>query len=182
MHDGMRILDMCTGSGCILLSLLYYSNDCIGVGADISEKALETARQNAEKVGAKKAEEEKKELCLDFVQSDLFEKLNAEPFDIIVSNPPYIKRDVIDTLMPEVKDYEPLLALDGKEDGLYFYREILKNAGDYLTRGGVLFFEIGYDQGKAVLELMSGAGFKEVEVIQDFAGLDRVVCGIWPGY
>lgn len=179
LHDGMRILDMCTGSGCILLSLLYYSNDCTGLGVDISEEALQTARQNEEKINAKKKEEGQKELSADFVQSDLFEKLNPKRFDIIVSNPPYIKRDVIDTLMPEVKEYEPLLALNGKEDGLYFYREILKRAGNYLTRGGGLFFEIGYDQGPAVQELMAAAGFAEVEVLQDFAGLDRVVCGIW---
>lgn len=179
LHDGMHILDMCTGSGCILLSLLYYSNDCTGVGVDISEKALETARRNAEKINAKKREEERTELHVDFIQSDLFENLNQGLFDIIVSNPPYIKSDVIDILMPEVKDHEPLMALDGKKDGLSFYREILKQAGNYLTRGGGLFFEIGYDQGQAVQELMSAAGFTEVEVIQDFAGLDRVVCGIW---
>lgn len=179
LHDGMHILDMCTGSGCILLSLLYYSNDCTGAGVDISEKALETARRNAEKIKAKKREEEKTELHVDFIQSDLFENLNPGLFDIIVSNPPYIRSDVIDTLMPEVKDHEPLMALDGKKDGLFFYREILKQAGNYLTRGGGLFFEIGYDQGQAVQELMSAAGFTEVEVIQDFAGLDRIVCGIW---
>lgn len=179
LHDGMRILDMCTGSGCILLSLLYYSNDCTGCGADISEEALRVAGRNAEKISAKKKAEEQKELPADFLQSDLFENLKPEPFDIIVSNPPYIERRVIDTLMPEVKDHEPLIALDGKEDGLFFYREILKQAGDYLTRGGMLFFEIGYDQGQAVQELMAAAGFTEVEVTQDFAGLDRVACGIW---
>ena len=178
LHDGMRILDMCTGSGCILLSLLYYSNDCTGLGVDISEKALQTAGRNAEKINAKKAEEEKKELHADFMQSDLFENMDPERFDIIVSNPPYIKQDVIETLMPEVKDHEPHLALDGKEDGLYFYRAILEQAGNYLTRGGMLFFEIGYDQGQAARELMKAAGFAEVEVIQDFAGLDRVVWGI----
>ncbi len=195
MHDGMRILDMCTGSGCILLSLLFYSNDCTGVGVDISEDALQTARRNAEEIRGKK-EEEGKTFRAAFLQGDLFDALNrgsesaaeqagdegfqamTEQFDLIVSNPPYIKRDVIDTLMPEVKDHEPLLALDGKEDGLYFYREILKQAGKYLICGGGLFFEIGYDQGKAVRELMETAGFVEVEVIQDFAGLDRVVCGV----
>ncbi|MDE5932074.1 MAG: peptide chain release factor N(5)-glutamine methyltransferase [Lachnospiraceae bacterium] len=178
LHDGMRVLDMCTGSGCILLSLLYYSNDCTGLGVDISAAALETAGRNAEKMNAKKAAEEGKMLHAEFVQSDLFEKLDLEAFDIIVSNPPYIKSGVIDTLMQEVKDYEPLLALDGKADGLYFYREILKQAENYLTRGGVLFFEIGYDQGQAVWEMMRAAGFAEVEVIRDFAGLDRVVYGI----
>ena len=99
-------------------------------------------------------------------------------FDIIVSNPPYIRSDVIETLMPEVKEHEPLLALDGKEDGLYFYRNIIENAGKYLTGGGRLFFEIGFDQGEDVKRLMEQQGYKEVEVIKDFAGLDRVVCGI----
>lgn len=180
LHDGMRILDMCTGSGCILLSLLYYSNDCTGLGVDISPEALETAARNAQKL-AGKAAEGKRELCADFVQSNLFEELKPEAYDLIVSNPPYIKSGVIDTLMPEVKDHEPHLALDGREDGLYFYREILKQAGNYLTRGGMLFFEIGHDQGRAVKELMKAAGYAEVEVIQDFAGLDRVVCGICSG-
>ncbi len=104
---------------------------------------------------------------------------DRKQFEMIVSNPPYIRRDVIDTLMPEVREYEPILALDGKEDGLYFYREILKQAGTYLARGGELFFEIGHDQGQAVKELMETSGFREVEVIQDYAGLDRVVCGTW---
>lgn len=190
LHDGMRILDMCTGSGCILLSLLYYSNDCTGTGVDISEAALAVARRNAESIGAKKKAEEGKELCVSFLRGDLFDALerNAErtekaddglQFEMIVSNPPYIRRDVIDTLMPEVREHEPLIALNGKEDGLFFYREILKRAGNYLTRGGGLFMEIGYDQGREVKELMEAAGFREVEVIQDFAGLDRVVCGVW---
>lgn len=209
LHDGMHILDMCTGSGCILLSLLYYSNDCTGIGVDISEEALAVAERNAEKINERKKREERKALRFRFLQGNLFEALkrenesiaktdaemnaemnteiNAESeetaiperFEMIVSNPPYIRRDVIDTLMSEVKDHEPLLALDGKEDGLYFYREILKRAKEYLTRGGELFFEIGHDQGQAVKELMEAVGFVEVEVIQDFAGLDRVVCGIW---
>lgn len=181
LHDGMRILDMCTGSGCILLSLLYYSNDCTGLGADVSMEALETAGRNAEKLNAKKAAEGQEALEVEFVQSNLFEGLKPEAYDIIVSNPPYIRSDVIDTLMPEVKDHEPHLALDGSEDGLYFYREILKRAGNYLARGSMLFFEIGHDQGTAVKELMKKAGFAEVEVMQDFAGLDRVVRGVRSG-
>lgn len=195
LHDGMRILDMCTGSGCIVLSLLYYSNDCTGIGVDISERALAAAERNAEKIGARKNTEEGKKLCVRFLQGDLFDALREDEsrmetgaaedgmrtgrgqFDMIVSNPPYIRRDVIDTLMPEVREHEPILALDGKEDGLYFYREILKQAGNYLARGGGLFFEIGHDQGQAVKGLMEAAGFREVEVIQDYAGFDRVVYG-----
>ena len=180
LHDGMRILDMCTGSGCILLSLLYYSNDCSGLGVDISDKALQTARQNAEHIRTLK-----NEIDVTFIQSDLFENLAeneeyAGAFEMIVANPPYIQSQVIDTLMPEVGQYEPRLALDGKEDGLYFYRHIIEQAGKYLAGGGELFFEIGCDQGRDVKKMMDEAGYKEVEVIKDFAGLDRVVCGILP--
>ncbi|MCM1252723.1 MAG: peptide chain release factor N(5)-glutamine methyltransferase [Clostridium sp.] len=176
LHDGMRILDMCTGSGCILLSLLYYSNDCTGLGIDISGSALQTAEKNAEKI-----RNLKEDIRVSFLQGDLFEPLTeADTFEIIVSNPPYIQSSVIDTLMPEVREFEPRLALDGKEDGLYFYRRIIEQAGDYLTGGGMLFFEIGYDEGEAVKEIMTVAGYKEVEVVKDFAGLDRVVYGTKP--
>lgn len=179
--DGMRILDMCTGSGCILLSLLYYSNNCTGLGVDLSKDALDIARYNAEAIREKKTD-----LEVLFLQSDLFQELSWEkaaekPFDIIVSNPPYIQSAVIETLMPEVRDYEPRLALDGKEDGLYFYREIISQADGYLTGGGELFFEIGADQGAAVKKMMEDAGYREVSVTKDYAGLDRVVHGIRPG-
>lgn len=180
LHDGMRILDICTGSGCILLSLLYYSNDCTGIGTDISKDTLSVAMENADKLKALK-----NGLNVEFVQSDLFEQLEKDEedrykgqFEIIVSNPPYIKSDVIETLMPEVREYEPRSALDGKEDGLFFYRKIIERAGDYLTGGGELFFEIGYDQAADVKAMMEDAGYAEVEVVKDFAGLDRVVHGI----
>lgn len=169
MHDGSRILDMCTGSGCILISLLHYSNDCEGVGVDISAKALEVAGQNAKELLA----ENKQPV---FVESDLFEKLTGK-FDIIVSNPPYIPSEVIATLMPEVKDFEPMQALDGMEDGLFFYREIVKQAKNYLAPEGKLYFEIGHDQGEAVSKLMEEADFCQIRVVKDYAGLDRVVCG-----
>lgn len=167
LHDGMDILDMCTGSGCILLSLLHYSNECRGVGVDISEKALETARHNGEELGENN--------CI-FINSDLFEAVSGK-YDIIVSNPPYIPTDVIATLMEEVKDNEPVNALDGKGDGLYFYREIIAKASDYLHKGGFLFFEIGYNQADAVTRIMENAGYKEILVVKDLAGLDRVVYG-----
>lgn len=188
LMDGSRILDMCTGSGCILLSLLYYSNDCEGVGADISEEALAVASDNAGRLAMddtfdmlfnmgghdvrKHIDMEK----IEFVQSNLFNDVKGK-FDVIVSNPPYIRSDVIPTLMEEVRDYEPMLALDGHEDGLFFYREIISKAKDYLNPEGQLYFEIGYDQGEAVSNLMKAAGFKEVEVVQDYAHLDRVVKG-----
>ncbi len=166
LHDGMRILDMCTGSGCILLSLLHYSNDCEGVGCDISEKALAVAKENARALN--------KEAI--FIQSDLFDKIDGK-FEIIVSNPPYIPTSVIDTLMPEVKDHEPFGALDGKEDGLFFYRKIIAKAPEYLHPGGMLFFEIGCEQAEDVSECMREAGYRDITVCKDLAGLDRVVYG-----
>lgn len=171
LHDGIRILDMCTGSGCILLSLLHYSNDCSGVGVDVSEDALAVARQNADRLAEKQAV---------FIQSDLFENVEGS-FDLIVSNPPYIRSQEIAGLMPEVREHEPHLALDGKEDGLYFYREIVKGAALHLKRGGQLFFEIGYDQGDAVKDLLVANRYTEVAVVKDYAGLDRVVYGTFLG-
>lgn len=175
LHDGMRILDLCTGSGCILLSLLHYSNDCEGVGVDLSERALAVARDNQERLRV-----ERPEMKARFLEGDLFAGLE-ERFDIIVSNPPYIKTDVIDTLMPEVREHEPVMALDGGADGLAFYRRIAGDAGAYLDGGGMLFFEIGCEQAEDVRSIMEAAGFREVEVVKDFAGLDRVVYGSWFG-
>lgn len=166
LHDGMHLLDMCTGSGCILLSLLKYSNDCEGTGCDISEKALKVAEENAEMLS----------LNASFVQSNLFENISGK-YEFIVSNPPYIPTEVIPTLMEEVRDHEPVSALDGREDGLYFYRKIVEKAGEYLYPGGMLFFEIGYDQAEKVSSLMREAGYQEVTVCKDLAGLDRVVYG-----
>ena len=173
LHDGMRILDMCTGSGCILLSLLHYSNDCEGLGVDLSAEALEVAGRNVLKVlTPEKAEH------AHFLQSDLFEKVEGK-FEIIVSNPPYIASAEVEKLMPEVRDHEPRMALDGTEDGLHFYRRIIEEAGKHLVSSGMLFFEIGYDQGQAVSELMRTEGYHEVQVVQDYAGLDRVVFGTY---
>ena len=173
LHDGMRVLDMCTGSGCILLSLLHYSNDCEGLGVDLSAEAPEVAGRNVLKVlTPEKAEH------AHFLQSDLFEKVEGK-FEIIVSNPPYIASAEVEKLMPEVRDHEPRMALDGTEDGLYFYRRIIEEAGKHLVSSGMLFFEIGYDQGQAVSELMRTEGYCEVQVVQDYAGLDRVVLGTY---
>ncbi len=162
---------MCTGSGCILISLLKWSNDCEGVGVALSDGALMVARKNAaDLVPDKKT---------DFIKSDLFENIpRGEAFDIIVSNPPYIATDVIEELMPEVKDYEPRMALDGTKDGLFFYRRIIDGADEYLKSGGILAFEIGYDQGEAVKQLMLDKGFREVEIVKDYSDMDRVVKGI----
>ena len=166
LTDGSRILDLCTGSGCILLSLLHYSNDCVGVGSDISEEALCVARKNAERLGIR----------ADFLCGDLFERVGGR-YDFIVSNPPYIASGEIRKLMEEVRLHEPLSALDGHEDGLFFYRKILDQAGEHLKPGGLLAFEIGYDQGEEVSSLMEEKGYIQVRTVKDLAGLDRVVTG-----
>lgn len=167
LHDGWHILDLCTGSGCILLSLIRYSNHCKGTGSDLSEAALAVARDNAQRLGVE----------ADFVRSDLFENI-TEKYEVIVSNPPYIPTGEIPGLMEEVRDHDPLTALDGGEDGLFFYKKIISQAERYLYPGGMLFFEIGADQGEAVSELMKAAGYQEVKVCQDLSGLDRVACGV----
>ena len=164
----MRLLDMCTGSGCILLSLLKFSNDCEGVGSDISDKALEVAKRNAEALGIDAA----------FVQGDLFESVSGK-FDILVSNPPYIRTCEIEELMPEVRDHDPFIALNGHETGIYFYEKIVKAAPEYLNRGALVAFEIGCDQGREVSELMIANGYKNVEVINDLCGNPRVVKGFY---
>ena len=186
LHDGMRILDMCTGSGCILLSLLHYSNDCVGVGVDLSEEALAVARENQELMESQELKDSQElmgdfELCkpnISWIHSDLFDQVSGK-YEIIVSNPPYIPTKVVDTLMPEVRDHEPHMALDGMLDGLFFYRKIVDQSVDYLPGGGMLFFEIGCDQAEEVSRMMEEKGFCDVHVVKDFAGLDRVVYGTW---
>lgn len=178
LHDGMSILDLCTGSGCILISLLRYTNNCQGLGVDISPDALSIAGKNAERLVPESLIQEEEGECARFrlLESDLYEHVEGL-FDVIVSNPPYIATKVIETLMPEVREHEPRLALDGSEDGLLFYRRIIQGSRAHLKGGGMLFFEIGHDQGKVVSELMEQAGFLEIQVIKDYAGLDRVVFG-----
>lgn len=175
--ESPRILDMCTGSGCILISLLLEREDAKGTGADLSSDALAAAEKNAEMLAVSDRAV--------FVESDLFsgryfqEKEN-QVFDVIVSNPPYIPTEEIETLMDEVRFHDPYMALDGKEDGLYFYRIITKEAQKYLCPGGWLLYEIGCSQGADVSWLMEDAGFVDIEIIQDLAGLDRVVRGRKP--
>ncbi len=175
LKPGMQVLDMCTGSGCILISLLAMKSGTYGVGVDLSTDALAVARKNGQRlletgtVGNDKA-------VVTWLQSDLFDKVTGG-FDMIVSNPPYIPTEVVKGLMPEVKDHEPMMALDGTEDGLFFYKKITKQAPQFLKEGGFLFFEIGHDQGENVAQLLKDNDFTEVKVIQDYAGLDRVVCG-----
>ncbi len=168
----VSVLDLCTGSGCVIISLAHYHGSLGGrqrvraVGTDISEKALRIARKNAVRNGVE----------VSFLRGDLFEAVEGR-FDLIVSNPPYIPTSVIEALEPEVRDYEPRIALDGKEDGLYFYRKITEQAADYLEAGGYLLYEIGCDQGKAVASILRENGYDEIEIYQDLAGLDRVCLG-----
>jgi release factor glutamine methyltransferase len=164
---GKRVLDMCTGSGCIICSLAKLDSLVKATGVDISDKALEVARINVQNL----------EVEVELIQSDLFEQVQ-EKYDIIVSNPPYIETKEIEKLTPEVRIHEPMLALDGMDDGLYFYRKIISHAGNYLYDQGWIFFEIGYNQGKAVSELLEAEGYQQVQVIKDLSGLDRVVFGI----
>ena len=165
----MRILDLCTGSGCILLTLLLEGPEGLeGTGSDISEEALYCARKNAEQLHEEAA----------FVKSDLFESIEGS-FDLITANPPYIRSSVIGSLEAEVKEFEPLTALDGSEDGLEFYRRILREAGSHLRDGGRIALEIGFDQGSDVKSIMESEGFRDAAVLKDLAGLDRAVIGVW---
>lgn len=168
LKSGMHVLDMCTGSGCILISLLKLGPGVVGTGADISEDALKVAEKNRAKM----------HVTADLIQSDLFERVEGK-YDVIVSNPPYIRTAVIEELKEEVKCHDPFIALDGKEDGLYFYREIVEKSRTFLKTGGKLYFEIGHDQGEDVKLLMENAGFVDVIVKKDLAGLDRVVSGMY---
>lgn len=169
VKPGMKVLDMCTGSGCIAVSVAKFAPNVQVSAADISPKALEVAKENAAT----------NQVQINFIESDMFTEIR-EKYDMIISNPPYIKSQVVTTLMPEVRDYEPHLALDGKEDGLFFYRKLAKESGNFLTPGGMLCLEIGYDQGVEVAQLLKQQGFIQVRVEQDLCGLDRNVYGKLP--
>ena len=172
-HDGSRILDLCTGTGCIIVSLLALMNDCYGVGTDISQDALALAEKNAGEILGEKRDR------LRLLQGDLYEALSSDDkFEVIVSNPPYIRTSDIDTLMPEVKDHDPFIALDGGKDGLDFYRKIIVGASAHLCGGGDLVLEIGADQAEDVMNIMKENRFIDVQVIKDYGGNDRVVRGI----
>ncbi|MGP1433542.1 MAG: peptide chain release factor N(5)-glutamine methyltransferase [Catonella sp.] len=169
--DDKSVLDLCTGSGCIAISISLLGKPSKIVGLDISKRALEVAKENALLLKAS---------AVDFLQSDLFDKIN-EKFDIIVSNPPYIETDVIEKLQPEVRDYIPRLALDGDKDGLKFYRKISESAPKYLNKNAVIFYEIGYNQGGEVSDILYGNGFTDIRIIKDYSGLDRIVMANFKG-
>lgn len=176
LRPGMRILDLCTGSGCVLISLLKAYRErtgagdgekpLTGIGTDISAEALKVAEQNARELQAP----------AEFLQSDLFGNVTGR-FDMIVSNPPYIPTKEIGSLQEEVRLYDPHIALDGGEDGLYFYREIIRDSVHYMKEGGCLLLETGCDQGEDVSALMERAGYSGIRVQKDLSGLDRVVGG-----
>ena len=165
-REALHVLDMCTGSGCLAISLKILSKAPINMTAvDLSEKALKIAVENA-----------KKHCCeIEFINSNLFEKLEKKKFDIIMSNPPYIKSKDIPCLMEEVRDYEPLMALDGEKDGLKFYKEITEKAREYFKAGGILFYEIGCEQTEDVMKILEKNGFMNIQVFQDLTGMDRVI-------
>ena len=166
--DGMTVVDMCTGSGCIPISLKLRNPQIVIEGADISEEALKVAEKNAKKLGVSGK----------WIQTDMFENITGT-FDMITSNPPYIPTKVIEELEAEVRLHDPYEALDGKEDGLYFYRILAEKVPEYLTDGGWLVMEIGYDQSADVEKLLKETGFEQVSTQKDLAGLDRVVCGVY---
>lgn len=170
--DGeIKLLDLCTGSGCILLSVIHYVQKIRGLavkgtGGDLSQQALRTAETNAKQFG----------IDAEFIKSDLFEELTGK-YDMILSNPPYIRSADIEELAPEVRLHDPRMALDGSDDGLAFYRRITSDSVEFLNNGGILMFEIGFDQALDVSDLMRQHGFSDVTVKKDLAGLDRVVYG-----
>ncbi|MCC6094289.1 MAG: peptide chain release factor N(5)-glutamine methyltransferase [Eubacterium sp.] len=173
LQSGMRILDMCTGSGCILLSLLKNHPDVSGTGTDLSDSALAVARINRSRLHVS-------EDRAAFFQGNLFDAVPPDmQFDMILSNPPYIASDVIPALDPEVRDHEPRLALDGRNDGLFFEEKIAEAARQYFhaDRECWLFLEIGYDQGMKMCESLKRLGYANVRILKDFGGNDRIACG-----
>ena len=163
----LSLLDMCTGSGCIAVSLMKLGDFQPVTAVDLSPEALALARENAES----------NECRIRFLEGDLFQPVTGEKFDVLVSNPPYIPTGEIAGLMPEVRDHDPWMALDGKEDGLYFYRRLAQEGKSYLQAGGRVFYEIGHDQGPAVTAILNKEGYQNIRVIPDMAGNARVVTG-----
>lgn len=165
----LKVLDIGTGSGCIVVSLAKMTENARFTAVDISPKALDVARKNAENIGVS--------LKIDFVLSDVFENV-ADKFDIIVSNPPYIPFDA-DNVDKNVSSFEPHTALFAPENGLFFYRTIVENAEKYLNKGGLVVFEVGIDQSNAVAELFAENDFVKISEIPDLQGIPRVVSAVF---
>ncbi len=163
---GKEVLDLCTGSGCIIISLARLGRTKSAVGVDISKKALSVAKENARRL----------QTDVTFLESDIYTQVRGK-YDIIISNPPYIPTRDISDLMEEVKNHEPVLALDGSADGLYFYRIIINGVSQFLKPDGYIFLEISYNQAEAVSKLLREAGIVDIKVINDLAGLNRVIRG-----
>ena len=164
----IKVMDMCTGSGCIAISIAKYTKNTWIKALDISKKALEIARKNSAALQVDNR--------IDFIESDLFNNLGSEHFDMIVSNPPYIPTPVISTLQIEVRKHEPINALDGGEDGLEFYKKIINNAYSYLNPGGALILEIGFDQANEIISILQNTGkFNKIKLLNDFGGRNRVI-------
>ncbi|MCM1282679.1 MAG: peptide chain release factor N(5)-glutamine methyltransferase [Muribaculaceae bacterium] len=167
VRSGMKIMDMCTGSGCVLISILRHSHGVTGFGYDISKQAIKVAKENARR----------HDVAAVFERSNLFDEVAERDFDMIVANPPYIPTAEIVSLMPEVSQFEPVKALDGHEDGLFFYKEMLKECANYLKPQGSVLFEIGCEQGAMVSAMLKYAGYSDVRIVKDLAHRDRVVMG-----
>lgn len=176
MPADASVLDMCTGSGCILLSIMAYKACLYGDGADLSVQALKVAEENEKRIRELNRETLPVGQCprVRWIHSDLFEHICGR-YDVIVSNPPYIPSAEISELMTEVRSHEPHMALDGSDDGLAFYRRIAAVSRDYLTDRGMIFFEIGWNQAEDVSRILEKEGFCQIQVKKDLAGLDRVV-------
>ncbi len=171
--EPVRVLDLCTGSGCLAVSIAQLIDARVSIlASDLSEEALDLARRNADRLLAGPKRER-----LQFVRSDLFAQIPQSDFDLILSNPPYIRTDVLASLSEEVRLHEPILALDGGADGLKYYRQIIREAGSHLRPGGRLLLEIGYDQAEAVTDLLRQNGFTQIEIKKDLSGNDRVAAG-----
>ena len=176
------ILDLCTGSGCIAISLANLGDYKLIVGSDISNEALRVAAKNAESLIKDYEYADEMSQKIYFLQSDLFndfyklkDELGINAFDIITANPPYIRHKDINTLDDEIKKYEPLIALDGDIDGLKYYREIAKNAKEYLTNNGKIYLEIGYDQAQDIKKIFENLGYTHIETVKDLSKNDRVM-------
>ena len=170
LAPSMRLLDICTGSGCIPIVISKEFAERTGDGeldvtaSDVSEEALRVARENAERLG----------VDIHFVKSDLFTEITGT-YDVITANPPYIKEAEISLLDQEVRAFEPHTALSGMEDGLYFYRKITAEASDYLRRDGIMILEIGADQAESVSGMLHDHGFRDIRLVRDLGGRDRVL-------